>query len=258
MSIRRFDRQHTDPCAGRARSDRGARAPPRSQPLARRRSCRPTTPPTSRRTCSTARSTRSGRSATPSSSVAPSPRWPNSDAERRTGLQPHLPRRVRRDDRCHQPQLRPGAEQLRHHGHPVGRPGLDLHRWRLQHGQRRRTVARSPASTWPTARSSPAFNANGVNGVVKDLRLVGNDLYIAGSFTAVGLGNQPRTRLASLNPTTGAVTTKLNVAIAGTHNGGTTSVYKFDVTPAGDEMMIIGNFTHRRRPGPATRSRCST
>ncbi|MCU1361929.1 MAG: domain containing protein, partial [Ilumatobacteraceae bacterium] len=85
------------------------------------------------------------------------------------------------------------------------------------------------------------FNASGINGVVRDLRLVGSDLYLSGLFSTVG--GQTRTQMATVNPTTGAVTTKLNIAVSGLHNGGVSNVIKMEVTPAGDKLMVVGNFT---------------
>jgi PKD repeat protein len=86
----------------------------------------------------------------------------------------------------------------------------------------------------------PTFNAGTVSGNVRDMRLVGTQLYIGGVFTAVG--GQARQRLASIDPGTGAVTTKMNLTFAGTQNGGTTNVFKMETTPAGDRLMVIGNF----------------
>ncbi len=77
-------------------------------------------------------------------------------------------------------------------------------------GVNRRKVARLNAATGALITS---FNASGVNGIVRDFRLVGNTLYIAGLFTSVA--GQPRTYLASLNATSGALTTQLNLTLAG-------------------------------------------
>jgi PKD repeat protein len=83
---------------------------------------------------------------------------------------------------------------------------------------------------------------NFINGTeVRDMRLVGSDLLIGGRFTSIR--GQARTSLASLSPDTGALTPKLNVAVTGQWNGGTTNVSKMEVTPAGDKLMVIGNFT---------------
>ena len=47
------------------------------------------------------------------------------------------------------------------------------------------------------------FNAGTISGNVRDMKVSGDQLYIGGVFTSVA--GQPRQRLASLNPTTGAV-----------------------------------------------------
>ena len=105
-------------------------------------------------------------------------------------------------------------------------------------GVNRRKVARVNMSDGALVTT---FNATGFNGVVRDLRLSAGQLYASGLFTTAG--GQPRTNLASLNPTTGALTTKINVAVAGMHNGGATNVIKIEITPAGDRLLMIGNFT---------------
>jgi len=76
---------------------------------------------------------------------------------------------------------------------------------------------------------------------VRDARLVGDELIIAGSFTTVG--SEPRPALASLDPATGDVTPFVNLAFAGVHSGGSTFVSKIDVTPNGRKLLAIGNFT---------------
>lgn len=86
-----------------------------------------------------------------------------------------------------------------------------------------------------------SFNASGVDGLVRDLRLVEGNLYMAGLFTSVA--GQPRSFLASLNPITGALTDKLRPAISGLHNGGIGKVIKIDVTPDGRRLLATGNFT---------------
>jgi chitodextrinase len=102
----------------------------------------------------------------------------------------------------------------------------------------RRKIARIDVATGALVST---FNANGVDGVVRDVRLVGTTVYIGGQFTLVN--NQPRTYLASLDAQSGALTSKLDLAIAGLHNGGTTKVIKMDVTPDGSRLLVIGNFT---------------
>ncbi len=76
---------------------------------------------------------------------------------------------------------------------------------------------------------------------VRDARLVGDELVIAGAFAAVG--SDPRTALASLDAATGDLTSFVNLEFAGVHSGGSTLVSKIDVTPNGQKLLAIGNFT---------------
>ena len=91
-----------------------------------------------------------------------------------------------------------------------------------------------------TGQKVAGFNVGGVNGQIKDVRLIGSTLYVAGIFTTIG--GQARSRMASLDAATGAVTSGLDLAFAGTQNGGVTNVYKMEATPEGDRMLVIGNF----------------
>ncbi|MEZ5094815.1 MAG: hypothetical protein R2731_00925 [Nocardioides sp.] len=84
------------------------------------------------------------------------------------------------------------------------------------------------------------FAPGRVNGRVRDMKLVGNQLFIAGAFSRVA--GQDRSRMASLNAGTGALTNRLTPTFAGVNNGGSTAVTKFDLTPAGDRLVAIGNF----------------
>ncbi len=85
-----------------------------------------------------------------------------------------------------------------------------------------------------------SFNARWINGKVKDLKVVGDTVYISGNFSKVA--GQPRAKMASLDATTGALTNKLDLPFAGVNNGGGTSVNKFDLTPDGTRLVAIGNF----------------
>ncbi|HVQ86813.1 MAG TPA: PKD domain-containing protein [Actinomycetes bacterium] len=87
----------------------------------------------------------------------------------------------------------------------------------------------------------PSFSNPTPNLSVFDLKLVGNRLYVAGSFTK--LDTTARGGLASLDATTGALTDAVTTSYAGINNGGITTVRKIDVTPTGDRMITIGNFT---------------
>lgn len=83
---------------------------------------------------------------------------------------------------------------------------------------------------------SPAFDRR-----IYDLRLVGSRLYVAGSFTSAG--GVPRRGLATLNASTGWLTRAVDLPFSGVNQGGVTTVRKIDVTPAGDRLVAIGNFT---------------
>ena len=93
----------------------------------------------------------------------------------------------------------------------------------------------------------PTFKAPAIgSGEVNDLFRVGNRLYLAGSFPKVGTVNHAG--LASLNATTGALDPFMNVQLTGHHNDtgggaqGEVGPWGFDVTPAGDRMVVQGNF----------------
>ncbi|CAM3363072.1 PKD domain-containing protein [Nocardioides dubius] len=85
------------------------------------------------------------------------------------------------------------------------------------------------------------FNAGTVSGQVRDMALKDGRLWIGGAFTHVANGAQRA--LATLNPQTGARLPFMTRVLDGTHNGGVTQVLKFDLTPAGDRLVAIGNFT---------------
>ncbi len=92
-----------------------------------------------------------------------------------------------------------------------------------------------------TGAAVAGFKAAVPNSNVQDIRLVRGNLIIAGQFTTVG--GQPRGQLASLDPTTGKLTTFMQHTFAGPHNGGVLAVTKMDVTPNGNLLMAIGNFS---------------
>ncbi|WP_232828266.1 PKD domain-containing protein [Kribbella monticola] len=91
-----------------------------------------------------------------------------------------------------------------------------------------------------TGALDPTFKAPKLNGRIKDMRLVGNRLWLAGNFTTVQ--SQPQVALATVNATTGAFDAFMRLSIAGLHNGGVTTVIKMDVTPDGSHLVGIGNF----------------
>jgi PKD repeat protein len=95
---------------------------------------------------------------------------------------------------------------------------------------------------------------------VMTVRLVGSQLVIGGNFTSVG--GTARGGLASLNPSTGAVTSFLATSVTGHHNfghvsaaelaainfpgihvaEGNTGVARIAINPQGTRMVVIGNF----------------
>lgn len=85
-----------------------------------------------------------------------------------------------------------------------------------------------------------------MNGLVQDMDLRDGRLLIAGTFTT--FGGQPRGGLASLDPATGALTGYLTASVTEHHNWdgtgafGAVGVTRFDITPDGTRMVLIGNF----------------
>ena len=84
----------------------------------------------------------------------------------------------------------------------------------------------------------PAF-APSINGMVYDMHLANGRLYVGGTFTKVR--NMARTNFAVLDPTTGKANTT-DVAFASAAVGAT-RVMRFDATPDGTKLVVIGNFT---------------
>lgn len=81
--------------------------------------------------------------------------------------------------------------------------------------------------------------APGVNGMVYDLHLANGKLYVGGTFTKIR--NMVRTNFAVVDTTTGkAVGADVPFTAAAT---GTTRVMRFDATPDGRKLVVIGNFT---------------
>ena len=85
-----------------------------------------------------------------------------------------------------------------------------------------------------------------LNGIVEDMAMRNGQLLISGTFTTIG--NYFRGGLASLDPQTGSVTGYLTASVTEHHNYngsgvfGAVGVTRFDITPDGSRMVLIGNF----------------
>jgi hypothetical protein len=88
----------------------------------------------------------------------------------------------------------------------------------------------------------PAFDY----GMIRDMDKVGNRLYIGGFFGHVG--NRTHGGIATLNATTGALDSFMNVQFAGHHNQsgsgaqGWIGPWALDISPDGTRLIVIGNF----------------
>jgi hypothetical protein len=86
-----------------------------------------------------------------------------------------------------------------------------------------------------------AFQAN-AGGWIHDIGISGNRLFVGGSFTAIR--GAPVQGLAALNPTTGVVDMSyLNFTFTDPRVAGSERVQKFDISPDGSRLVVIGNFT---------------
>ncbi len=85
------------------------------------------------------------------------------------------------------------------------------------------------------------FKTVAINGNVLDLKLSGSRLWVGGNFTKFATFSQPA--LATVNATTGKYDPFDQVQFAGVQHGGTTAIQKFDITPDGSRLLVIGNFT---------------
>jgi PKD repeat protein len=104
-------------------------------------------------------------------------------------------------------------------------------------GVAQKVLARLDVNTGqPVAGFAPNLDAR-----VKDLRLAGGRLWVAGNFDLVD--GVAQNALATLNPDTGRRDAFQSLPFTGTQNGGTTLVYKMDVTPDGSKLIAVGNFT---------------
>ena len=90
---------------------------------------------------------------------------------------------------------------------------------------------------------NPRIGSDNKTAKVYDVKYFCGHLWVAGDFTQVGGVN--RTALVSLDPTTGAVTSQVNLGISGSANttAGPTRVTKIAPSPNCQRVVIIGNFT---------------
>jgi hypothetical protein len=86
----------------------------------------------------------------------------------------------------------------------------------------------------------PGFTSPRPNKLVRDIVAAGGHFYIAGSFDS--LGGQARDYVAALNPD-GSDSGAVDLEITGTNNGGATNVRSMDLSPAGNRLVIAGNFS---------------
>jgi PKD repeat protein len=105
-------------------------------------------------------------------------------------------------------------------------------------GQASKSLARLSVATGQLV---AGFTPPSMDGRVKDLRLTGGRLWVAGTFATVS--GVARPGLVTVNPATGVRDGYFALPIAGQQNGGVTQVLKMDVTPDGSRLVGIGNFT---------------
>lgn len=97
-----------------------------------------------------------------------------------------------------------------------------------------------------TGQAVPTFRAPSTNGGVQTIDLLpGNRLFIGGYFTKIG--GVAHGQLATLDATTGALDPFLDLVTANRHNTGSGArapigARESGVTPAGDRMVVVGNF----------------
>lgn len=102
-----------------------------------------------------------------------------------------------------------------------------------------------------TGQQVKGFRAPVLDGMVNDVKRVGDRLYVGGTFTTAG--GAAHAGIVTLSATTGAVDPFFDIQVAGNHNWGTPAagtngakapvgVSKLDVDPAGRTLVAIGNF----------------
>lgn len=84
------------------------------------------------------------------------------------------------------------------------------------------------------------FDAGNITGQVRDIALSRGRLWIAGVFTHIKGFAQGK--MATLDPDTGARLSYMGLPVEGVHNGGSTQVIKFDITPDQNTLVAVGNF----------------
>lgn len=84
------------------------------------------------------------------------------------------------------------------------------------------------------------FKSPNPQGRVSDLQYANNTLYIGGLFRSFKASAGDL--IAALDPTTGANKGTVDFAFANTFNGGEVGIRAMDVSPNGQQMMIVGNF----------------
>jgi beta-propeller uncharacterized protein DUF5122 len=86
-----------------------------------------------------------------------------------------------------------------------------------------------------TGQLDPTFNANFKGGRVSDMQFSHGQLIVAGTISR---------RLMSVNPATGAATSYIQNVVGGKlPNSNSAQVFKFDVSPDGQHLVAVGNFT---------------
>lgn len=118
--------------------------------------------------------------------------------------------------------------------------------WSVGGKPRYRRVAKLTTSGDPV----PEFSA-APNGEVTEVVVRGSRLYLGGFFTRITTpaGTTTRKRLAALDKGTGAVLAGFDIPVTGLFDrttvfgGGTTSIKRFDVSPDGSRLVLVGNFS---------------
>ncbi len=85
------------------------------------------------------------------------------------------------------------------------------------------------------------FDPPALNGRVHDLQLRNGKLYLTGRFTMAG--GEPRTLLAAVDPTTGALDPEVRADFTEPRRDSFLTINSSDVSPDGTRMVVTGNFT---------------